>query len=379
MPPATTRQAGLFAKDLSRHFVQIYTLGDGLVMRAVRGGDHVSRVQVGADTDGDGRADERTEVASDLVLPRGVLPFEGGAVCILPPEIVFLRDDDGDGAFDVREVIDTGVRAALDNPEHDVNAPTLGRDNWIHVANWKKSYRRVVGVDGEPGWITRREAAGGQWGLSVDEVGRLYRNTNPNPLHVDVLPPHHARRNGHQRRFRGTFERSGAQYDTYPARINPGVNRGYQPSTLRDDFTLARFTGACSPLVHTGAEAGCGFVTSAAGTAGTLAIYMVTGTMGPAAIAAGRGASMGSRYVYRKVVGETLPEESGSDHATYTSSDEAPMEHIGPEEDGPEAKSRKALEVAETEWVGSFVRFFLPPDAKMTYPGGDSNSTGRYP
>ncbi|MEL6428425.1 MAG: PVC-type heme-binding CxxCH protein [Planctomycetota bacterium] len=204
------------------------------------------------DTDGDGRADERTEFASDLVLPRGVLPFEGGAVCILPPEIVFLRDDDGDGAFDVREVIDTGVRAALDNPEHDVNAPTLGLDNWIHVANWKKSYRRVVGDDGEPGWTTRREAAGGQWGLSVDEVGRLYRNTNPNPLHVDVLPPHHARRNGHQRRFRGTFERVGAQYDTYPARINPGVNRGYQPSTLRDDFTLARFTGACSPLVHTG-------------------------------------------------------------------------------------------------------------------------------
>jgi hypothetical protein len=61
--------------------------------------------------------------------------------------------------------------------------------------------------------------------------------------------------------------------------------------------------------IHVGAEAGCGFVTSASGTAGTVAIYMVTGSMGPAALAAGMGASMGSRWLYRKVVGETLPEK----------------------------------------------------------------------
>lgn len=60
--------------------------------------------------------------------------------------------------------------------------------------------------------------------------------------------------------------------------------------------------------IHVGAEAGCGFITSASGTAGTIAIYMVTGSMGPAALAAGMGASMGSRWLYRKVVGETLPE-----------------------------------------------------------------------
>lgn len=61
--------------------------------------------------------------------------------------------------------------------------------------------------------------------------------------------------------------------------------------------------------IHTGAEAGCGFVTSSAGTAGTLAAYMVTGAMGPITIAAGMGASIGSRYVYRKIVGETMPSD----------------------------------------------------------------------
>ncbi len=58
---------------------------------------------------------------------------------------------------------------------------------------------------------------------------------------------------------------------------------------------------------HVAAEAGCGFVTSASGTAGTVAVYMVTGTMGPAALALGMGASMGSRWAYRKLIGETLP------------------------------------------------------------------------
>lgn len=67
-----------------------------------------------------------------------------------------------------------------------------------------------------------------------------------------------------------------------------------------------RITGK-QAVVHVAAEAGSGFVTSSAGTAGTLAAYMVTGTMGPMAIAAGMGAGAGARYVYNKIVGETLP------------------------------------------------------------------------
>ncbi len=66
--------------------------------------------------------------------------------------------------------------------------------------------------------------------------------------------------------------------------------------------------------IHATAEAGCGFVTSSAGTAGTLAAYMLTGAMGPLAIAAGMGASVGSRYVYRNIVGETMPPDEDDEH-----------------------------------------------------------------
>lgn len=87
-------------------------------------------------------------------------------------------------------------------------------------------------------------------------------------------------------------------------------------------------------LIHTSAEAGCGFVTSSTGTAGTIVAYMLTGSMGPAALAAGMGASIGSRYVYRQIVGETLPEEDEED--TDQTADHSPMEDIGPGEDDEE-------------------------------------------
>ncbi len=83
-------------------------------------------------------------------------------------------------------------------------------------------------------------------------------------------------------------------------------------------------------VIHTGAEAGCGFVTSSSGTAGTIVAYMLTGTMGPAALACGMGASIGSRYVYRQIVGETLPDPTQKKAPSTPSTDDECMEEIGP-------------------------------------------------
>lgn len=230
-------------------------------MRDIDGtGEHdpIGTIAILSDDDGDGVMDTRTNFASELVLPRGVVPLHGGALCILPPDMVFLRDDDGDGEFDTREVVATGLTQGLANPEHAINTPIIGIDNWIHFANWDKRVRRVFDEEGNPYWETQRVRGGGQWGISMDDVGRIMRNTNPNPLFCDIVPSHYAVRNGHQRRFNGAFAGVEAKNATYPSRINPGVNRGYQPATLRDDFTLAAFTAACSPIVLRGQGMGPG-------------------------------------------------------------------------------------------------------------------------
>jgi putative membrane-bound dehydrogenase-like protein len=214
--------------------------------------DPIGNIAVLTDEDGDGTMDSRGLFASELVLPRGVVPLHGGALCVLPPELVFLRDEDGDGEFDTREVVATGLKAGLGNPEHAINSPTIGLDNWIHFANWSKRVRRVFDEDGEARWEIEPVRGGGQWGLSMDDVGRFVRNTNPNPLYCDIVPSHYAVRNQHQRGFHGAFAGVEAKNATFPSRMNPGVNRGYQASTLRDDFTLASFTAACSPTVLRG-------------------------------------------------------------------------------------------------------------------------------
>lgn len=90
---------------------------------------------------------------------------------------------------------------------------------------------------------------------------------------------------------------------------------------------------------HVAAETGCGFVTSASGTAGTIAVYMVTGTMGPAAMVAGMGASMGSRYAYRKLVGDTLPDLEQAQKEQPDEGEEPRVARDNPLEDiGPKSK-----------------------------------------
>ena len=60
------------------------------------------------DRDGDGVYERATVFADGLPFPNGVLPCFGGVLVTAAPDIVFLRDDDGDGRAEVRRVVLTG-------------------------------------------------------------------------------------------------------------------------------------------------------------------------------------------------------------------------------------------------------------------------------
>jgi len=53
----------------------------------------------------DGRA---TVFAEKIPYPTGVMPWRGGVLVTAAPDILFLKDTDGDGKADVREVVFTG-------------------------------------------------------------------------------------------------------------------------------------------------------------------------------------------------------------------------------------------------------------------------------
>lgn len=213
----------------------------------------VGAIAVLCDTDGDGRMDARTVFLDGLVLPRAIAPCHGGALVLAPPELFFCRDTDGDGRADEREVVlrDLG---GITSPEHAINALDFGLDNAWRCANAPLALRRERGA-----WVTFATAGGGQWGLSQDELGRAFFNTNWEPLRGDLFPSRYAARNPNLGLAAGANVSLCDDPRTFPARVTPGVNRGYRAGTLRADGTLAVVTAACAPHVFRGTALPAGY------------------------------------------------------------------------------------------------------------------------
>ncbi|MGC1241259.1 MAG: PVC-type heme-binding CxxCH protein [Chryseosolibacter sp.] len=99
-----------------------------------------SKVRMLRDTDGDGVMDKSTVFADTLVMPTGVLRWKQGILVTDAPDVLYMEDTDGDGKADIIEKMLTGF--ALGNPQHNVNTPVFGIDNWIYLA-----HERAVGSE----------------------------------------------------------------------------------------------------------------------------------------------------------------------------------------------------------------------------------------
>ncbi len=95
--------------------------------------DGSGTVRLLEDTNGDGIMDKSTVFADRLVLPTGVMRWKKGILVSDAPDILYFEDTDGDGKADIKEVVLTGF--ALANPQHNVNNPLLGLDNWIYLGH----------------------------------------------------------------------------------------------------------------------------------------------------------------------------------------------------------------------------------------------------
>lgn len=109
------------------------------------------RVRILTDTDGDGRPDESHIFADSLTLPTGIMRWKNGVIVTDAPGVIYLEDTDGDGYADKRETLLTGF--ALSNPQHNVNTPIYGLDNWIYISNegtiwWTEDYQEQFGDKG---------------------------------------------------------------------------------------------------------------------------------------------------------------------------------------------------------------------------------------
>ena len=207
----------------------------------------VGRIVVLEDTDGDGRMDKSTVFMDSLVLPRAVKVLEHGVLVAAPPNLWLAHDTNGDLHADTKELIRSDY-GGPGNPEHLPNGLMWGIDNWIHNANYGGQFR--IGDDGK--LLYRKTPDEGQWGLSQDESGRIYRNSNEDPLRADLVSSHYAMRNPDLPTPRGIYEQLTPNVAVFPAHKTPAVNRGYRAETMRADSTLAHYTSAGAPTAYVG-------------------------------------------------------------------------------------------------------------------------------
>ncbi len=110
-----------------------------------------SVVKILTDLDGDGVMDKSKIFFEGLIVPTGIMLWKNGILVMDPPNVLYLEDSNGDDVADKKEIILSGY--ALSNPQHNVNNPIYGLDNWIYLADDgtvnSKGYSDLFGDKGE--------------------------------------------------------------------------------------------------------------------------------------------------------------------------------------------------------------------------------------
>lgn len=197
------------------------------------------------DTDGDGRYDRRVVFADKLVMPRAISLVGDGVLIAEPPKLWFARDTNGDGVADERKEVANDY-GNTNNPEHNANGLLWVMDNWIYSANHTARFRWL----GEGKFAREATITRGQWGIAQDDVGRIFYNSNSDPLRHDAVPAEYLKRNPGYTAAGANVQLVPGNLRIWPSRMTPGVNRGYR--TLDDEFKITSMTAASGPVVYRG-------------------------------------------------------------------------------------------------------------------------------
>jgi putative membrane-bound dehydrogenase-like protein len=173
---------------------------------------HLGRIRMLEDMDGDGVFEKSTVFADNLPWPTAVLYYNGGIFVGSTPDILYLKDTDGDGKADTREVVFTGFAEGVKriNVQGMLNSFNWGLDNRIHGATsgnggvgHSVKHPELKPVDLhqrdfviEPRSLTMTsEAGGGQHGLSFDNWGDRFACNNSDHIRLYMYDDRYATRN----------------------------------------------------------------------------------------------------------------------------------------------------------------------------------------
>jgi mono/diheme cytochrome c family protein/glucose/arabinose dehydrogenase len=200
------------------------------------------KIVILSDRNGDGVMDEQKMFLDSLVLPRALCLIDNGILVAESPKLWFYEIEND---RPVKKTLVDSAYAEGGNVEHQPNGLLRALDNWIYNAKSAKRYRK----QGDK-WLIERTHFRGQWGITQDDQGRLFYNTNSENLLGDYFTPGVGAYNKNQPQVAGFNENIVPDNRVYPIRPNTGVNRGYMEGILNSSLRLVNFTAACGPAYY---------------------------------------------------------------------------------------------------------------------------------
>ena len=227
----------------------------------------VGRIVQLIDKDGDGRMDERVEFATELSFPNGLMPWRGGLIVTCSPDVLFLKDTDGDGKADEKKVLLTGFDTK-GSTQLRTSHPMLGLDGWVYLTSGLTGGKVISPLkpDQTPVDVKRTDIrfkpdtgeieacdGGAQFGQTFDDFGRRFICYNRVQIQHVVLPSKYLKRNPHLA-FAETVENCPAELADEPLK---GHGRAARIFPISSNMTTAdshagTFTAACAVTIFRG-------------------------------------------------------------------------------------------------------------------------------
>ncbi len=226
------------------------------------------------DEDGDGRVDASTVFADKLMEATSILPWDGGLIVTAAPNILYLKDTDGDGKADIRKELFTGFFAA--NSEAQITSLRFGADNWIYASNNGRSGEVTSSLDPEAQALEMSGAdfrfrmdtnvfeqitGSGQFGQDLDEYGHRFYTQNTLHIQQNIMPWKYWHRHDYLPSYRTSENISDHELEMFQLTPPPywraertkRRNEDFQSRNLdRVEYAEDHFTGASGGTIYTG-------------------------------------------------------------------------------------------------------------------------------
>jgi len=162
------------------------------------------------DTDDDGACDKSTVYLDDLKYPTAIACWEGGLFVGDAPDLLYVKDTDGDGKADSREVVFTGFGSDVAGEAY-LNSIRWGLGNRFHLSTSLSGGDIRVAGDPEAAAVSARgrgfifdprdltkfelTSGGGQHGMSMDDWGHKFVCSNSVPAQILMYDDRYLARN----------------------------------------------------------------------------------------------------------------------------------------------------------------------------------------